>query len=121
LHTDPKYGYCFVHQPTSRVGIKRADGQLYIEIKDFVSPSIVEHSKRAEDAAHGVGRLRTNFSDIKAFVVPLAPLAEQRRIVAKIESLFAQADAIERAVAIAQQHAAKIDQAILARAFRGEL
>jgi type I restriction enzyme S subunit len=52
---------------------------------------------------------------------PLAPLAEQRRIVAKIESLFAQADAIERAVAIAQQRADKIDQAILARAFRGEL
>ena len=52
---------------------------------------------------------------------PLAPLAEQRRIVAKIESLFAQADAIERAVAIAQKRADKIDQSILARAFRGEL
>jgi hypothetical protein len=42
-------------------------------------------------------------------------------IVAKIGPLFAQADAIERAVAIARQRADKIDQAILARAFRGEL
>ncbi|TAH48388.1 MAG: hypothetical protein EYC68_20670 [Chloroflexota bacterium] len=80
-----------------------------------------EHFKRAEEAAHGVGRLRANFSDIKAFGVPLAPLPEQRRIVARIEALFAQADAIERAVAIAQQRADKLDQAILARAFRGEL
>ena len=45
----------------------------------------------------------------------------QRRIIAKIESLFAQADAIEHAVAIAQKRADKIEQAILARAFRGEL
>lgn len=37
-------------------------------------------------------------------------------VVAKIESLFAQTDAIERAVAIAQQRADEIDQAIFARA-----
>jgi type I restriction enzyme, S subunit len=48
-------------------------------------------------------------------------MTEQRRIVAKIESLFAQVDTIERAVAIAQKRADKIDQSILARAFRGGL
>ena len=48
-------------------------------------------------------------------------LAEQRRIVAKIESWFAQAEAIEQAVAVAQKRAEKVDQAILARAFRGGL
>jgi hypothetical protein len=35
--------------------------------------------------------------------------------------LFAQADAIERAVDIARRRAEKVDQSILARAFRGEL
>jgi len=49
------------------------------------------------------------------------PGGKKRRIVAKIESLFAQAEAIERAVAVAQRRAAKVEQAVLARAFRGGL
>lgn len=67
------------------------------------------------------GLYTLSVSKVQKIQFPLAPLAEQRRIVAIIESLFAQADAIERAVAIAQQRADKLDQAILARAFRGEL
>lgn len=47
--------------------------------------------------------------------------SKYRRIVAKIESLFAQAEAIEQAVVVAQRRAEKVDQAVLARAFRGEL
>jgi hypothetical protein len=35
--------------------------------------------------------------------------------------LFAQADVVERAVEVARRRAEKVDQAILARAFRGEL
>ncbi len=35
--------------------------------------------------------------------------------------LFAQADAIEAAMNVVRQRAEKVDQAILARAFRGEL
>ncbi len=62
-----------------------------------------------------------NLSMIKHTYLPLPPLAEQRRIVAKIESLFARAKAIERAVGIARRRAEKVDQAVLARAFRGEL
>jgi type I restriction enzyme S subunit len=62
-----------------------------------------------------------NLSMIKNLRFSLAPLAEQRRIVAKVEALFAQADAVERAVEVARRRAEKVDQAILARAFRGEL
>jgi type I restriction enzyme S subunit len=80
-----------------------------------------DHLKRAAAAAHGVGRLRANFGDIQSFVVPLAPLPEQRRIVARVQALFAQADAVEAAAAAARRRLAAVDQAILARAFRGEL
>ena len=57
----------------------------------------------------------------KQLGVPFAPLSEQRRIVAKIESLFAQAEAIELAVAVARRRAEKVDQAVLARAYEGGL
>jgi type I restriction enzyme S subunit len=53
--------------------------------------------------------------------IPLAPLEEQKRIVAKIQELFSLADDIETAVKKAKQRADRIDQAILAKAFRGEL
>jgi hypothetical protein len=45
------------------------------------------------------------------------------RIVAKVEGLFAQAAAVARAVEVARRRAdaKRVDQAILARAFRGEL
>jgi len=49
------------------------------------------------------------------------PGGKKRRIVAKIESQFAQAEAIEKAVGAARRRAEKVEQAILARAFWGEL
>jgi DNA modification methylase len=43
LRTDKKYGKFFTHQPaTARVDIKRAKGKIVVELKDFISPSIVE-------------------------------------------------------------------------------
>ncbi len=69
----------------------------------------------------GTAQPKLTQKNMNSISIPLAPLAEQRRIVAKIESLFAQAEAIERAVEVARRRAAKVDQAVLARAFRGEL
>jgi adenine-specific DNA-methyltransferase len=43
LRTDKKYGKFFTHRPaTARVEVKRAKGKIVVEIKDFISPSIVE-------------------------------------------------------------------------------
>lgn len=69
--------------------------------------------------------------------LPLSPLPEQKRIVAKLEELLTRvnttkerlakvsmillADAIEKRVASATARADKLTQAILAKAFRGEL
>jgi type I restriction enzyme S subunit len=52
---------------------------------------------------------------------PLAPLTEQRRIVARIEALFAQADAVEAAAARGLRRVEQFEQSALARAFRGEV
>ena len=67
------------------------------------------------------GLYTLSVSKVQKVAFPVAPRAEQRRIVAKVESLFAQAEAVEREVEVARRRAEKVDQAILARAFRGEL
>ncbi len=51
----------------------------------------------------------------------LPPLSEQAEIVRRVESLFRLADEIERRVAVATARADRLAQAILAKAFRGEL
>jgi adenine-specific DNA-methyltransferase len=43
LRTDKKYGKFFTHQPArARVDIKRVKGKIVVEIKDFISPTIIE-------------------------------------------------------------------------------
>jgi len=69
----------------------------------------------------GTASPHLNVGDVKAFTVPLPPLPEQREIMRRVEALFALADKIEARVAAATARVEKITQAILARAFRGEL
>lgn len=59
--------------------------------------------------------------EIEKLVIPLAPLEEQEEIVRRVEALFALADHIEQRVAIGKERADRLTQAILAKAFRGEL
>ncbi len=69
----------------------------------------------------GVAYTGVNIEDLRLLPIPLPPLAEQHEIVRRVESLFKLADAIEKRVAAATGRAEKLTQALLARAFRGEL
>ena len=43
LKTDKKYGNFLIHKPAeAKVNIKRKNGKAIIEIKDFISPTIIE-------------------------------------------------------------------------------
>jgi hypothetical protein len=43
LRSDPKYGKFIAHKPaTARVEIHQVKGKLVVEVRDFLSPSIVE-------------------------------------------------------------------------------
>jgi type I restriction enzyme S subunit len=53
--------------------------------------------------------------------VPLAPLDEQREIVRRVGALLRLADAIEQRIHLGAVRTNKLTQAILAKAFRGEL
>lgn len=58
---------------------------------------------------------------IEQIPVPLPPLAEQHRIVAEVERRLSVLDDMERAIATNLQRAARTRQAILKRAFAGQL
>jgi type I restriction enzyme S subunit len=87
----------------------------------FVINSEVGRRHIAKVKHQVAGQANINSQNIRQMPIPLAPLEEQQRVVARIQSLFGQAETIERAVQVARRRSEKVDQAILARAFRGEL
>jgi len=58
---------------------------------------------------------------IERFEVPLPPLDEQRRIVARVEEQLSAIDALRAAIERAQLRSRSLRRAVLERAFRGEL
>jgi type I restriction enzyme S subunit len=75
----------------------------------------------SEGAVTSAGLHSLSVKKIAAMTVPLPPLPEQQEIVRRVEALFRLADGIETKVAAATARADRLTQAVLARAFRGEL
>ncbi len=71
--------------------------------------------------AGGSGQPFVNQETLNSVLVPLPPTEEQKEICRRVDSLFKLSDAIEKRVAAATLRAEKLTQAILAKAFRGEL
>ena len=69
----------------------------------------------------GIALLNVNATKLKQIEIPLPPLAEQRRIVAKLETLFAELDAATDSLKKAQAQLQRYRQSILKSAFDGEL
>ena len=67
------------------------------------------------------GRLRLGTEALADLEIPLPPLAEQRRIVAKLEVLFTQLDAAVDSLKKAQAQLQRYRRSILKTAFEGEL
>jgi len=68
-----------------------------------------------------VARPTLNLEQLQTLPVPIAPLAEQREIVRRVDALFAFADRIETRFAKARTQVDKLTPALLAKAFRGDL
>jgi type I restriction enzyme, S subunit len=65
-----------------------------------------------EHSSHGTCKLRTEF--LQDFVIPFPPLAEERRIVAKVEQLMALVDDLETQLAASRASAANLLSALVA-------
>jgi len=84
----------------------------------FLSPHAQEH---IHESKADVARANFNLDDIRPMVGPVPPLAEQDEIVRRVDAMFKLAEAVEKRVAAATARAEKLTQAVLAKAFRGEL
>jgi type I restriction enzyme S subunit len=70
---------------------------------------------------YGEGRPHLSFDQLRETAVLVPSLEEQKEIIRRVEALFKLADAIEKRVEAATKRADKLTQAILGKAFRGEL
>ena len=80
----------------------------------------VKHEIRSASYASG-GQPNISLRTLHPYPVPLPPLPEQHRIVTIVENLFALTNTLASTVDFARRRVETLDQAILARAFRGEL
>lgn len=83
------------------------------------SPSGREFSWNAK--TDGVSQSNISASKLKEFAFAVPPLKEQHEIVRRIESAFARIDRLAKEAERALVLVGRLDEAILAKAFRGEL
>ena len=84
----------------------------------LTTQSVVDH---AVANSNGINLPRTSYEALSQFELALPPLAEQRRIVAKIEELTARSRAARAALAEVPTLLEQFRQSVLASAFRGDL
>ena len=68
-----------------------------------------------------VGQVNISLSQCRDFSIPIPSIKEQQEIVSRIESLFAKADAIEQQYKLLKEKIDTLPQALLHKAFKGEL
>lgn len=76
---------------------------------------------QANNVATGTAQLTVPLGGIKKFEINLPQLNEQQEIVSRVESLFTKADALEKQYEILKIKIDSLPQAILNKAFKGEL
>nr|WP_244511668.1 MULTISPECIES: restriction endonuclease subunit S [unclassified Rhizobium] len=119
---------------TASVGYVTIMGKPMATSQDFVTwtcteallPRFLMYGLMAEgDEIREFGKGTTHttiyFPEVRAMQICLAPLEEQHEIVRRIEAAFAKIDRLAGEAKRALELVGKLDEAILAKAFRGEL
>jgi len=78
--------------------------------------------RQVEAKAHTTAGIhKISQQDMLELILAIPPTKEQHEIVRRVQALFTLADTVETQVAAARKRAEELAQAILAKAFRGEL
>jgi type I restriction enzyme S subunit len=93
-----------------RVRLSQRMDRTYI--RHFLNSPIAKAFAAEEN--HGMTRERINLGNAKALPVPVPPLAEQRRIVTKVDQLMALVDQLETQLATSRAAAEKLMEAVVA-------
>ncbi len=88
---------------------------------EFLYRYMESQYERSRSLGSGNNQPALNKSRVQAMFVPLAPLAEQREVVAVLEDTFSAWSGLSATRASAASMIDSLDQSILAKAFRGEL
>ena len=99
-----------------RVDLDRADPR-YLALR-LASPTTYEDMR---DAVHGATRPRIGITDLKRYAIKVPSIADQRATAKRVEQQHAMASLIENEAARVLTLLDRLEQSILARAFRGEL
>ena len=84
------------------------------DLNDFGYLYLTQQTPAFRDVNQGMGQPNLNTPIIAGWFFPLPPLAEQRRIVAKVEQLMALVDALETQLAASRATAANLLSALVA-------
>jgi type I restriction enzyme, S subunit len=106
-----------ITQDTARITVNSEMSADYVEMY-LRCPST---QRRLEAAMKGVAVRGVNIGDVRALQVAVPPRQEQSEIARRVEALFKLTDGIERRVEAATARAEKLTQAVLGKAFGGEL
>ena len=102
-----------ITQDTARLAVPTLLCRRYVA-QALRSEGIQNYFKRV---ARGVAVKGVNIGDVRPCLVPLPPQAEQERIVGEVERRLSAVEAAENAVEAGLRRAARLRQAVLARAF----
>jgi type I restriction enzyme S subunit len=68
------------------------------------------------ERAYGAGKPGLNLDNLRSLTVPLPPLAEQRRILAKVDELMTICDQLEAQIMVTEQNSRRFLESVLAEA-----
>lgn len=124
------YGEGKTRGKVTSLGIAAATNQALAVLHTFdtdrVEPAWIRrflesrYEMTRSEAAGGV-QPNLNLGIVKAIAVPLPPIAEQRQALTAIDNAFARADRLEAEATRARALLDRLESALLAKAFRGEL
>lgn len=83
--------------------------------KQFLYFFLLQKTKEIKDAGHGISMVHMTKTKMEQIVVPLPPLAEQQRIVAKVNEMMALCDQLDKARTAREKMRDQIAKASLAR------